>query len=368
MMKNPFKFGSVVDDPYFTDRTEELAEIQAFLNSGNHLILISPRRFGKTSLIRKAVKNSRRKILFLDLQLINSTEDLAGQYLRRIYNLFPAERIKGFIRNFRIIPSISLNPANNQMDISFQPAANDLPLLEDVFNLPEQLGNQKDRILVVLDEFQDITRVGKGLDRKLRSLMQLHKNINYILLGSQESMMREIFEKKKSPFYHFGHLFRLNKIRREDFRPFLVAGLTGFTKDADGIAEEILDFTDGHPYYTQQLAFNAWNLLNQGTDILSPVEEAIDQTVQIHDFDYQRLWMMLINTDKKVLTKLAQQENAASGTLSHTSNLGPTSTIFSSLKRLMQSGQVIKTAKGYEIDDPFFKRWIIGKRNQMGIE
>jgi uncharacterized protein len=367
-MNNPFKFGSVVDDPYFTDRTEELAEIEAFLNSGNHLILMSPRRFGKTSLIRKAVKNSARKLLFLDLQLINSTEDLAGQYLRRIYHLFPAERIKRFIRNFRVIPSISLNPVSNQVEISFQPAINDLHLLEDVFNLPEQLGKPENRILVVLDEFQDINRIGKDLDRKLRSIMQLHKNINYILLGSQESMMREIFEKKKSPFYHFGQLFSLDKIRKENFRPFLTSGLSGVTENAGGIAEEILDFTDGHPYYTQQLAFNAWNLLNQEASILSPVEKAINQTVQIHDFDYQRLWMMLINTDKKVLTKLAQKENPASGALSQTSNLGPTSTIFSSLKRLMQSGHVIKTVKGYEIDDPFFKKWITDKRNQMTIE
>ena len=65
-MNNPFKFGSVVDDPFFTNRTEELAKVQAIINSDNHLIMISPRRFGKTSLIRKAVKNSHRNLLFLD--------------------------------------------------------------------------------------------------------------------------------------------------------------------------------------------------------------------------------------------------------------------------------------------------------------
>ena len=106
-MNNPFKFGSVVDDPFFTNRTEELAKIKDILNSGNHLIMISPRRFGKTSLIKKAVKASNRDLLFLDLQLINSIEDFAAQYLRRIYRIFPSERIKQFIRNFRIIPTLS---------------------------------------------------------------------------------------------------------------------------------------------------------------------------------------------------------------------------------------------------------------------
>jgi len=93
-MNNPFKFGSVVDDPYFTNRTDELAKIQDIIGSNNHLIMISPRRFGKTSLIRKAVKNNKQHLLFLDLQLINSIEDFAAQYLRRIYRIFPSERIK----------------------------------------------------------------------------------------------------------------------------------------------------------------------------------------------------------------------------------------------------------------------------------
>ena len=119
-MNNPFKFGSVVDDPFFTNRTEELAKIQAILNSNNHLIMISPRRFGKTSLIKKAVKTGSREILFLDLQLINSIEDFAAQYLRRIYRIFPSERIKQFIRNFRIIPTLSVNPVRSEMEISFQ--------------------------------------------------------------------------------------------------------------------------------------------------------------------------------------------------------------------------------------------------------
>lgn len=127
-MNNPFKFGSVVDDPFFTNRINEFAKIKDILDSSNHLIMISPRRFGKTSLIRKAVKNSDHHVISLDLQLINSIEDLASQYLRRIYRVFPAERIKQFIRNFRIIPTLSLNPVSNEMEISFQTTAANLPL------------------------------------------------------------------------------------------------------------------------------------------------------------------------------------------------------------------------------------------------
>ncbi len=363
-MNNPFKFGSVVDDPFFTKRTEELAKIKDILNSGNHLIMISPRRFGKTSLIKKAVKASNRDLLFLDLQLINSIEDFAAQYLRRIYRIFPSERIKQFIRNFRIIPTLSLNPVSNEMEISFQTTGSDFPILEDALNLLEQLSDPTSRTIVVFDEFQDIGRLGNGIDRKLRSIMQLHQNINYIILGSQESMMREIFEKKKSPFYHFGLLFQLPKIDKGHFNAFITSGMNNVCNNPELVADQILHFTDGHPYYTQQLAYNTWNILNQGQDMLKPVEQAIAETVQIHDFDYERLWATVNNTDKKILTNLAQRNsNLSGGTFSKAANIGPASTVFSSLKRLMQNGNVIKTEKGYEVDDPFFKKWIIDHRD-----
>jgi len=361
-MNNPFKFGSVVDDPYFTNRTEELAKIGAILNSDNHLIMISPRRFGKTSLIRKAVKNSGREMLFLDIQLVNSVEDFAAQYLRRIYRIFPFERIKQYIRNFSIIPTLSLNPVSNEMEISFLASGKDLPIVEDVLNLLDQLSKPEHKTLVVFDEFQDIFRLAGGIDRKLRYVMQLHKNINYVMLGSQESMMREIFERKKSPFYHFGQIFQLSKIDKIQFKSFIISGLRELCNNPGELAGEILDFTDGHPYYTQQLAFTVWSILNQGQANDLPVEQAIAETVRTHDFDYERLWSTMNNTDKKTLTKLSQSVNQA-GALSKAANLGPPSTIFSSLKRLMQSGNLIKTAKGYEIDDPFFKQWIIDHRN-----
>ena len=258
---NPFKFGTVVDTPFFTNREKELQQVVSIIESKNHLIMISPRRFGKTSLIQKAIKTNKRKVLFLDVQLANSTEDFAAQYLKRIYRIFPAQKIKQNIKKFRILPVVSLNPVTGEVEISFQPGNNSLPIIEDVLNLLENLSSEKNRPIVVLDEFQDILRLEKGIDRKLRVIIQNHKNINYIFLGSQESMMRDIFEKKKSPFYHFGILFPLQKIDNKHFKAFLINRLANVTKSAEYISESILQFTDGHPYYTQQLAFIVFNHL-----------------------------------------------------------------------------------------------------------
>ena len=88
------------------------------------------------------------------------------------------------------------------MEVSFQPTANSSVLLEDAMALVDKVTSPEDRLIIVLDEFQEVIKIKKGFDKQLRSLMQHQKNLNYILLGSQESMMEAIFEKKTSPFYH----------------------------------------------------------------------------------------------------------------------------------------------------------------------
>lgn len=363
---NPFKFGTVVDEPYFINRKSELARVREILNSANHLILISPRRFGKTSLIKKALNNDERKNIFLDIQLTNSIEDFAAQYLRRIYSLFPIERIRKFILNFRVVPNIALNPVNNDIEISFQTGNENQPILEDVLNLLEKLSSPKQKTIVVLDEFQDIDRIQKGLDRTLRSIMQNHQNINYIFLGSQESMMREIFEKKKSPFYHFGQLMYLNKIEPKHFLLFIQKELGQICDDPMEIANEIMSFTNGHPFYTQQLAYLTWNLISQGQNKNEVVEKAISETIQIHDLDFERLWLTFNTTDKKVLTNLcAAGHSPLSASGAQSIRIKASSTIFSSLKRLMENGYIIKTKGNYEIDDPFFREWIIKRRKMI---
>ncbi|MBA7534334.1 hypothetical protein ES705_26580 [subsurface metagenome] len=153
---NPFKFGTVVDEPFFIDRKDELVKIGSLIKSENHLILISPRRYGKTSLIRKVLKESGKRYLFLDMQLVMSAEDLAAQLLKRVYRISPFNKLKGFIKSFRIIPSVTINPVTGETDVSFRHEQRGMVPLEDVLNLIDKLGNEKNRIVVALDEFQEM--------------------------------------------------------------------------------------------------------------------------------------------------------------------------------------------------------------------
>jgi AAA+ ATPase superfamily predicted ATPase len=341
MNENPFKFGTVVDGPYFTDREDEIAKISSYINGENHLILISPRRFGKTSLIRKVVNDSGRRYIYLDMQLVISTEDFASQLLKRVYRIFPVQKLKGYIKSFRLIPSFIMNPVTGEAEISFKPGSEDLAPLEDVLNLIDKLGANNKKIVVVLDEFQDIFRINSGLDRMLRSVMQNQKRITYIFLGSSESMIRNIFEKKSSPFYRFGSLMTLPKISSSKFINFLEKRFSKITDEKKNLSEAIIAITDSHPYYTQQLAFTAWS----------------------HDNDYERLWNNLNRTDMTILTGMASSSiSPLTDEFSKLYGTGAVSTVFSSLQRLTQKGILIKEGSVYTMDDPFFKRWIIMRR------
>ena len=350
---NPFKFGVLVDDEFFTDRINELKEVLWTLNSENHLILISPRRFGKSSLVAKAVRESGRPCISLNMQNILSVEDFASKLLRELFRIYPLERIKHLMTHFRIIPTVSTNPLTNGIDVSFQPVMNSIVLLEDAMALIEKVSTEEKRLVVVFDEFQEVLNIRKGLDKQLRSVMQEQKHLNYVLLGSQESMMTEIFERKKSPFYHFGKLMHLDKIPYEDFKEYIASRLPLNESDMlNNIVEGILSFTNLHPYYTQQLSAQVWELVSYENLKEGVVAEAINKIVRTHDLDFERLWMNFNRTDRSIMLSL-------SGGINPMQNRKiATSTSFSAIKRLMKAGYVIRV-NDYEIEDPFFKECII---------
>ena len=349
--ENPFKFGTIVDEDYFTDRVQEVAYITQYVQSANHLVLISPRRFGKSSVVAKALKQCRRKSITVNLQQATSVTDLSAKILREFFKVHPIERVRHLITHFRIFPTISTNPVTGSIDVSFQPGIDGIVCLEDVLSLVEQAHSDKDRMIVVLDEFQEIRDLSPHLDKQLRSIMQQQKHINYILLGSQESMMADIFENKQSPFYHFGEMMRLGKLPRPDFHRYLSERLQScFPDSCEILSDEILDRTDCHPYYSQQLAASVWQTGVLKPDVQNPLECAIEHIITTHSLDYERLWMSLNRTNKWILQRLSADKPINTGEYK-------TSTIYSALKRLQQDGFVIYSDR-YEMEDPFFKEWI----------
>ena len=357
-MANKFSYGTLVQGEYFTDRKEELIRIKQFLDSDNHLILISPRRYGKSSLVRKCVEELGRPYVWLDLQYCISTASFTTQLLKATLAQYPMERLKHELRHFRIVPTVTINPVTNDYQFSFQPStAADTTMLEDVLALLQRLSTQDEKLIVVLDEFQEVRNIDKNLDKQLRSIMQMQSGLNYIFMGSQEGMMLEIFERKKSPFYHFGGLMRLNKIPYEEFYRFVLERLPE-APNKEEITRDILSFSSCHPYYTQQLAFEVSNQIEGNHLHDDVVNYAILAVLHAHDLDYERLWETFNNTDKGTLMQLSRNEKPLS-------NRGvATSTTFSSLKRLVKNGVVVRTEE-YTLEDPFFSEWLKMKQNPV---
>lgn len=347
---NPFKLGTIVENEFFTDRIEELATLKMHLDSENHIILISPRRFGKSSLVKKTLTQINRPSITINMQQVLNVTDLAEQLLKNVLALYPIEKYRHFLTHFRFVPSISTDALTGSLNVAFQPSIKEEVVLADVMALLENVSTPKARLIVVFDEFQEILAIQKGLDKQLRALMQQQHGLNYILLGSQESMMEDIFERKKSPFYHFGLMMRLRQIPEQDFRQYVTERLPKST-NTEQVVDDIFAFSHNHPYYTQQLASQVWEWMEYKHITDNVVEEAISQQIQEHDLDFERLWNSLNRTDRGVLKLLAEGHNPMQlRTIS-------TSTTYSSLKRLQKAGFVIRT-DSFMIEDPFFERWL----------
>ena len=250
------------------------------------------------------------------------------------------------------------------VDVSFVPDVDGAVVIEDALRLIDSLSSKENRTIVVLDEFQTIMEFEKGLDKKLRSVMQELTNVNFVILGSQESMMADIFEKKKSPFYHFGNLIRLKRIPYEDFEEFIEQRLQSVVSDAKTrtqVARNILNFTHCHPYYTQQLAAEIWQLLRFGEerDAGTVMNTAVDQIKSNHDIDYERLWLKFSLTERKILATLARNEKVANIVGQRTS------TTYSAISKLVRGGYVVKDG-GFSLEDPFFAIWIANQNRSNG--
>jgi uncharacterized protein len=365
--KNPFKFGTVAQGSFFTNRTEELQFVASAIDGSNHLVVIGPRRYGKTSLVHKALNLTSRPRIELDLMVATSTADFAAQLLKRVYGLYPLQRIKQYIQHFKVIPVVNLNPVSNAIEIAFSPETTGTPELTDVLNLIDKLGSPAKRTIVVMDEFQEIHHLDPKLAPIMRSVMQHHKHINYILMGSEESMMREIFEHKKSPFYHFGLLMNLNKIPYTEFERYLASGLRDLASQYLELAKSILEKTDCHPYYTQQLGWFVWELLRKNPAHPDPVNAAIENIEHMHDLDYERIWNNLNKTDQKLMVGLIEgQTSMLSGKNLAKYGIRASSTAFSAIKRLQKKGYIIKSGLSYTCEDPFFVGWLLNRRGEGG--
>ena len=364
---NPFKFGSIVEGEYFTNREKEIKELISDIKSGQNVVLISQRRYGKSSMVNKAINELHIKSIRVDLELISDEIGFANTYVRKALALNPFEKLKSYLKALKIQPSIQYKPNTGDISVSFSADMNDkTTIVTESLELPEIIAKkQKKHIVVVFDEFQEIRRISNHLEKKMRGIFQTHQNVSYIFIGSQESMIRDIFQEKKNPFYKFGRQKVLNRIPENELEIFIMKRFHSVGIDVSKIVKELLLFTDYHPYYTQQICHELYIIQDKGVLKKGLIKKAIDNIVAEHNADYKRWWNELDNTERKIVIGVTEgSDNITSKDFIQKYGIKTASTAGSAVGRLIDKGIIVRRYKeNTAIEDPFWKEWILLNRN-----
>ncbi|OGC06079.1 hypothetical protein A2230_02615 [candidate division WOR-1 bacterium RIFOXYA2_FULL_36_21] len=374
-MKNPFFFGKEVLGDAFTDRKSELKELISDIEQGLNVILYSPRRYGKTSLIKKTigtVKNRGILTFYIDLFPMTTFNDFVKIFAEAISSLEASSNLKTFIKTLgkilpKLIPKIILRP-HGDAEISF-----DLErlfkekeeVLDDLLEAVPKLAKSRGKIaLVVFDEFQEISKLEEAdkLERIIRSHIQKHQNISYVFLGSKRHLMQGMFKDKNRPLYNCGRHFPLLKISSQDFASFIKENFfkTGIKIKEEEI-EKILSITECHPYYTQLFCHILWdNCHEQRNANLKDVDSTLEQLIMEEESSFSAIWEDLSSVQRTLVKALAYDEilSLFSQVFLQKYALKSVSALQKAIKTL-EKKEIIERANGhYTLSDLFFKKWI----------
>ena len=290
MPSNPFKFGKIVYDKHFYNREKELRKILSTLSSGNNIALYAPRRYGKSSLIAKALNELEKEgyvCVHFDFMSVYSQKTFIENYSRKILNSQNKSDVKNIIYKFtsfvkNIKPAVSFDQSGNpEFSLAFMENTDKKESLLEVINLPEALADDQNNYIIAFDEFQEIAKLnGENFEKMLRSQIQKHENVSYVFFGSKTHMLKDMFNNKNRAFYNSADIMHLEKMATEESIAFLQNAFESSNIHlSDEIAHYIIQQVDNIPYYIQFLAHQIWEyaMINS----ISRVDQAIvDNSLQ----------------------------------------------------------------------------------------
>lgn len=370
-MKTPFVYGKLANQTDFTDREVEIARLKNNFNSLVNTIIISPRRWGKTSLVKHAAsvatkENKRLKIVHLDIFNIRSEYEfyllLANEVLKATSSGWDE-----FMKNTRVflqqlIPQVSFSP-DKQSKVSFSIGWEQLQKHpDDILNLAENIAIKKDLIIVVcIDEFQNIATFGdtEAFQRKLRANWQTHQKTAYCLYGSKQHMLLDVFTNYSMPFYKFGDVLFLEKISTADWIPFIQKRFSDTKKEiSEADAEQVAVLADNHPYYVQQLAQQVWFRTGKRAT-LSIVTSAFEDIINQLSLLFVNTTDTLTNRQLSLLEAILNNEKQLSSKATLAKyNLGTSANVIQLKKRLIELDIIDEINGQIQFLDPMYKHWL----------
>lgn len=266
-MGKAFVYGMSVGGDNFTDRIEETKRIKLDFENGINVILISPRRMGKTSLVKKVISemdSPEIKVVYMDIYDCRSEYDFYNRFAETMMKSTgnQLEQVMENIKRFlvRVSPKLSFSPEpNSEFSVSLGITPKDYSP-EEILDLPERIAKEQGiKIVVCIDEFQQIGEFSDSLtvQKRLRGVWQHHQHVSYCFFGSKKHLMENIFQSRRMPFYQFGEMLHLKCIPTEYWVPFICSRFEKYSKKiSEEYAARICHTVKNYSSYVQQLAWN----------------------------------------------------------------------------------------------------------------
>lgn len=366
-----FVFGVSVSDYNFIGRKEEIRRLKMNFEEGINTILISPRRWGKTSLVRKVCEVvDRKKVIpvFVDIFKCKTEYEfynaLAEAVLKQTAS--KAELWMDNARDFiaRLSPKVSFSPEPNSefaLSLGISPKTH---APEEILSLAEEIAKKKQkRIVVCIDEFQQIGEMADSvsIQKRLRSVWQHQRLTSYCLFGSKKHTMINVFQKRNMPLYQFGDFKFLDKIPTETWVEYIVQHFKDRQRTiSTEQAAKICQLVDNYSSYVQQLSWLVFSLIDEGqvvTDehLKQGVKDLLNSQEQLFMQQIEPLTAYQMNFLRCILS--GHHDDFGETAVREEFQLGSVSNITRLKTALVDKDIVEMSGKRYYITDPVFALW-----------
>ncbi len=293
-----------------------MAELVRDLRSGQNVLVISPRRFGKTSLITAVLDRVRKQhvlVTYVDLLRTTTKERFANQLAGALYaGLTPAvertvRRAGDLFQSLPLRPKITLTEDGTpSFEFTAAPGTTDIDqTIDRLLELPQHVASRRKRqVVLVLDEFQEIVTLDPELPARMRATFQFQSEVAHVYLGSRQHLLRTVFTDSNSPLYNSAKVFPLGPIEREAFSRFIAERFASTTVEITNEAiTRLLVITNGHPHDTQKLGYFTWAAAEVEATRATPdtVERALATAIATDTARYTELWDGLTINQRRLL-------------------------------------------------------------------
>ena len=371
-MCKKFVYGVAVSDYNFIGRERETKRLLDNFKGGINVILMSPRRLGKTSLVKHVCNKLDDKdiiTVYLDIFGCKSEYDfynkLTAEVLKQTASKHELwfEEAKEFL--YRLTPKISFSPEPNSdfsISLGITPKTH---TPEEVLQMAETIAiKRKKRIVICIDEFQQIGEMAnsKQIQARLRTVWQHQKHVSYCLFGSKHHLMSTIFLHRSMPFFQFGDTISLNKIATEDWVEYIVSHFAdGKRTISRELAEEICKFTENYSAYVQQLAWLVFTLKEEGETVTeNDVKQAENDLLATNNILFMQMIEPLSEFQLNFLRAIALgiKKDFGLSEVREEYNLGSYSNITRLKTALLERDLIEKQNTELVITDPIFAKWL----------